>query len=427
MSCFRRNYNPYIPHDLEEANAIEQARKQTRETNKLRKNFLYSFSNLKGDNVHAKKRIRNDFEPTKSPRSRKVPTMDTFGNNTSRSTPSNDCQNKDTFSSKRPKIAIPSDELYYSDDGIPDFDGEDNSAQITYQRQILTVKEPEQSSQEKAMADLARQLEIEREKNQSLEAELAKTKKDISDQEKTIREKLDINKKLQGKSELSILRENVELKRKTDAAQKANNELEPMVKDLKKIRKLLIAKIQLCDNESDETDDDNLRTLDTLNLLKKYEKFAFRQNSDNFASSTEKDEKIGKLESKVKKLKAKNEKLKNRSNSSDNSLTLEKLEELKNALKVQANDPGKVKELSESLTECKSKLNLQRQINRTLEKQLNEMMDILHMPFEGRSFAKCLKALKSLQETVLNSGIRESNEVTLYENADQIIQTIENE
>merc|ERR1712149_26307 len=117
------------------------------------------------------------------------------------------------------------------------------------------------------MADLARQLEIEREKNQSLEAELAKTKKDISDQEKTIREKLDINKKLQGKSELSILRENVELKRKTDAAQKANNELEPMVKDLKKIRKLLIAKIQLCDNESDETGDDNLRTLDTLNLL----------------------------------------------------------------------------------------------------------------------------------------------------------------
>ena len=143
------------------------------------------------------------------------------------------------------------------------------------------------------------------------------------------------------------------------------------MKELKKVRKLLIVKIQLVDNESDETDDDNLRTLDTLSLLKKYEKVSFRHYSKN-SKSSERDEILEKLESQVAKLKAKNEKLKTRASQSDNgSLTLKKLQELQDALKIQAtlNEPeknellDKINQGKEALADCKSKLDLLRQIS----------------------------------------------------------------
>ena len=71
-------------------------------------------------------------------------------------------------------------------------------------------------------------------------------------------------------------------------------------------------------------------------------------------------------------------------------------------------------------TDCKSKLNLQRQTDRTLEKLQHEMMDILHITFEEKPYAKCLNELKCLQETVLNSVIRENCEVILYANANLV-------
>merc|ERR1711894_654843 len=135
------------------------------------------------------------------------------------------------------------------------------------------------------------------------------------------------------------------------------------MKELKKVRKLLMAKIQVCDNESEETDDENLRTCDTLSLLKKYEEVSFRHDR-NSKSSAEQDGIVKKLERKVEKLQTKNEKLKSKVNTSDNgSLTLRKLEELQDALKVNSNQPEKVNEMNESLKECKTKLNLQKQIN----------------------------------------------------------------
>ena len=194
------------------------------------------------------------------------------------------------------------------------------------------------------------------------------------------------------------------------------------MKELKKVRKLLIAKIQLVDNESDETDDDNLRTLDTLSLLKKYEKVSFRHYSKN-SKSSERDEILEKLESQVAKLKAKNEKLKTRASQSDNgSLTLKKLQELQDALKIQAtlNEPeknellDKINQGKEALADCKSKLDLLRQISGMYEEQQQVIMDILK---KDRSFTKCLNELEFLQEKISNSGIQERNEVILYENA----------
>ena len=117
------------------------------------------------------------------------------------------------------------------------------------------------------MAGLVERLDIEKEKTKALESEVVKLKQDISAQEK-----VNIIKPVQGKSEISILRENVELRRKMEDVQKANSALEPKVKELKKVRKLLIAKIQIGDNESEETDDENLMTFDTLCLLRKYER-----------------------------------------------------------------------------------------------------------------------------------------------------------
>merc|ERR1711874_655887 len=126
---------------------------------------------------------------------------------------------------------------------------------------------------------------------------------------------------------------------------------------------------------------------------------------------------------KIAKLKAKNEKLKTRVSDSDNgSLTLKKLQELQDVLKLQAtaNEPekkellDKINQGNEAIADCKSKLALQRQINGMYEEQQQEMMDILKIPKEERSFAKCLNELKFLQEKFSNSGIQEQNEVILY-------------
>ena len=59
-----------------------------------------------------------------------------------------------------------------------------------------------------------------------------------------------------------------------------------------------------------------------------------------------------------------------------------------------------------------------------MEEQQQEMMEILGIPKEERSFAKCLNVLKSLQETLSTSGIKEENEVILYDNAEQIMQSL---
>ena len=81
------------------------------------------------------------------------------------------------------------------------------------------------------------------------------------------------------------------------------------------------------------------------------------------------------------------QKLKSKVNTSDNgSLTLRKLEELQDALKVNSNQPEKVNEMNESLKECKTKLNLQKQINVTLEKQQQELMDVLKIPLGKSNF-----------------------------------------
>ena len=49
------------------------------------------------------------------------------------------------------------------------------------------------------------------------------------------------------------------------------------------------------------------------------------------------------------------------------------------------------------------------------------------LPIEDRSFAKCLNALKALQEKISNSGIEEHEEVISYDNAERVLQSFESE
>ena len=98
------------------------------------------------------------------------------------------------------------------------------------------------------------------------------------------------------------------------------------------------------------------------------------------------------------------------------------MQELQDALKIQAtlNEPeknellDKINQGKEALADCKSKLDLLRQISGMYEEQQQVIMDILK---KDRSFTKCLNELEFLQEKISNSGIQERNEVILYENA----------
>ena len=113
------------------------------------------------------------------------------------------------------------------------------------------------------------------------------------------------------------------------------------------------------------------------------------------------------------------------------SLTLKKLSELQEAIGNNKNEPDKIsaledklKDANESFLDVKTKLDLQKEMARMYQKQQQQMMDILKIPQEDRSFAKVLNAVKAFQEA--KEGIfnhtEEQNEVDLYDNAERILQ-----
>ena len=177
-------------------NEKESAMREKKESNRLRKNFVNSFSNLKETNVRPTKRIRGDSEPSissqvaspqatsfPSPRSRKVPAI------------------KDHRANKKEnesEITNTNDEDFFpDDDGIPDLD--DDSDPTTPVPSLIrshhdSVPKIPTVVRKNSLADLEKRLDIEKAKNNSLESELAKTKQDISSQDMVIREKMDLIK-----------------------------------------------------------------------------------------------------------------------------------------------------------------------------------------------------------------------------------------
>ena len=82
----------------------------------------------------------------------------------------------------------------------------------------------------------------------------------------------------------------------------------------------------------------------------------------------------------------------------------------------------KYEETIETLSEVKTKLQLQIQQNKLYEKQHNEMMDILNISAENRSFASILPAIQHLKSSL--SVIQEQAETNHYTNAQTQIESI---
>ena len=306
-------------------------------------------------------------------------------------------------------------------------------------------------SQQKSLIDL-------KEKNSMLQEKLDKTQEEISAQTEVIVEKMETIDNLQQnsteRSYLAICRENVDLKRSNKELEAINAVLSPAAKEIRKIRNSLIAKIQLGSRETDENEHENMLKLDILSLFQKYEKSVALQEKKITASCTLKDERtekivsqtnldfrsineqlkvknaeVEKLKAKIVRLKAKIKEHKNKA--CTESLTLQKLSELQEAIGTNRNEPDKIKALedklkdaNETLLNCKTKLDLQKEMSRMYQKQQQQMMDILQIPQEDRSFAKVLNAVTAFQEAKAGifTNTEEQNEVDLYENAERILQ-----
>ena len=305
-------------------------------------------------------------------------------------------------------------------------------------QQDCSTKNYSYLSQQKSLTDL-------KEKNFSLQKKLDKTQEEISAQTEVILEKMETIDNLQKnsteRSYLAICRENVDLKRSNKELEANNAVLSPAAKEIRKIRNSLIAKIQLGSRETDENEHENMLKLDILSLFQKYEKSVALQEKKITASSTQKDERtekivsqtnnaeVEKLKAKIVRLKAKIKEHKNKA--CTESLTLQKLSELQEAIGTNRNEPEKIKVLedklkdaNETLSNYKTKLDLQKEMSRMYQKQQQQMMDILQIPQEDRSFAKVLNAVTAFQEAKAGifTNTEEQNEVDLYENAERILQ-----
>ena len=306
-------------------------------------------------------------------------------------------------------------------------------------------------SQQKSLTDL-------KEKNFTLQKKFDKTQEEISAQTEVILEKMETIDNLQKnsteRSYLAICRENVDLKRSNKELEAINAVLSPATKEIRKIRNSLIAKIQLGRRETDENEHENMLKLDILSLFQKYEKSVALHEKKLTTSCTKKDEmkekivsqanldfraineqlkvknaEVEKLKAKIVRLKAKIKEHKNKA--CTESLTLQKLSELQEAIGTDRNEPDKIKALeekvkdaNETLLDCKTKLDLQKEMSRMYEKQQQQMMDILQIPQEDRSFAKVLNAVTAFQEAKAGifTNTEEQNEIDLYENAERILQ-----
>ena len=318
-------------------------------------------------------------------------------------------------------------------------------------QQDCSTKNYSYLSQQKSLTDL-------KEKNSTLQKKLDKTQEEISAQTEVILEKMETIDNLQKNSTegsyLAICRENVDLKRSNKELEAINAVLSPAAKEIRKIRNSLIAKIQLGSRETDENEHENMLKLDILSLFQKYEKSVALHEKKLTTSCTQKDEirekivsqanldfraideelkvknaEVEKLKAKIVRLKAKIKEHKNKA--CTESLTLQKLSELQEAIGSNRNEPDKIKVLedklkdaNETLSNYKTKLDLQKEMSRMYQKQQQQMMDILQIPQEDRSFAKVLNAVTAFQEAKAGifSNTEEQNEVDLYENAERILQ-----
>ena len=176
--------------------------------------------------------------------------------------------------------------------------------------------------------------------------------------------------------------------------------------DLRKIKNIFIAKILV---HEQETDEENLWRLEIGSLFRKFEStYALSRPSHNPQSPD-----ITRLLSRIEKL----EKNSDRNDDSISTKTFEKImSNINQCTKEKEKYQEEARSCQEKLNDTKTKMILQRQISENYEKQQNDIMELLNIPDECRSFSKLREAVIDLKNSYIESKERaESLEVKLGE------------
>ena len=162
-------------------------------------------------------------------------------------------------------------------------------------------------------------------------------------------------------------------------------------------------------HDQEETDEENLWKLGIGPLFRKFEStYALSRASHNPVSPD-----ITRLLSRIEKL----EKDRDRNDDSISTKTFEKImSNINESTKEKQKYQEEAKSCQEKLNDTKEKLFLQRQIRDNFEKQQNEIMELLNIPDDCRSFSKLREAVIDLKNSYIESKERaESLEVKLGE------------
>ena len=201
---------------------------------------------------------------------------------------------------------------------------------------------------------------------------------------------------------LELERENAKLKYERDELKKENAQMSGSWGQMKSVRNLLVAKIKLCNPEEDE---ESLLKKNSGYLITKFESSI---NQPTSTSQVEKlKERVKQLEEKKKSLKEKLKIAKSSKPESDDFKSLK--EDLMNAVNNKDNTELRqvrqerdrahieINHLRESLSEIKTKLRLQREINEEHDENIKELKNVLELP-EQSHFSFVIKKVKDLKD-----------------------------
>ena len=209
---------------------------------------------------------------------------------------------------------------------------------------------------------------------------------------------------------LELERENAQLKYRRDELTKENAQMSGSWKEMKSIRNLLVAKIKVCNPEEDS---ESLLKKNLGYLVTRYEASIVQPptSSREGQKETEKlKEKVQILEEKKKSLK---EKLRAAKSSKSDSRVSDDFKSLKEDLLTAVNDKNQgelkqvrqerdraqieIKHLRESLSEYKTKLQLQREIKDELYQNVQELKNVLELPLDS-NFSNVIIKVKDLKD-----------------------------
>ena len=410
--------------EVEESGVLFEEQPLSREELVQRKKYFSTFSNLPTSQSKKRTKVtRTSSKSEKITRVRKtctlnaskvtlknsVPKARNSGNvplQSSRETLIFDVNDDD--SEKNPVISHHDSNLKYfnENDCIPDFEIEVDP--------IVSINDASTAKKRSSAGELAE----EKRKRKRLENELSDLKDQFKNEKMLFQERLKIVEKTSPDNVMGHEREIISLKGELHRISSTVAKNSSLVQQMQKTKNLLIAKIMVEGNEmSDFEDETILMKLDVCALLSKYDQIMSAKRTGKVELEIAKNQ-VSSLQEKLQKVKRKNLKLKERNSAlkkSNPSINVESNTEQSNLEKVQL----ELNEKTETMQNMKSKLQLQTEMRNTLEEQQDQIMDLLNVPKDDRSFLKTLNCLK--QRLGNNFHPQEEEEIASYSNADSII------